>query len=312
MTDVPKVNTANIMQGTTATPTASATPEQIARAYEVVADATKAASSNFYYAFVTLPPEKRNSVYAGYAFCRLADDIVDEGEFGEAAGEALDSLRVKLADAYDGRADGEMWLALGDTLHRYPIDQQHLLDVVDGCRMDLDDTTYETFDDLIKYCKLVASATGLALIEVFGYEDERAVEYAVDLGIALQLTNILRDITLDLEIGRVYLPSNELAEYGVTVDDLRNRRATPEFRRFMKFQVDRVRRYLASGVRLFPLLDRQSRKCPETMISVYQTLLDQIEKSDYDVLNTRVGLSKFQKFRLLAVIWLRARGFRLL
>jgi phytoene synthase len=289
-----------------------ATPEQIEHAYEVVAKATKAASSNFYYAFITLPADKRNSVYAGYAFCRLADDIVDDGEYGDGAGEALDSLRVKLADAYDGRAEGDMWIALGDTLRRYPIDQRHLLNIVDGCRMDLNGATYERFDDLVKYCKLVASATGLALIEVFGYEDDRAVEYATDLGIALQLINILRDITEDLEIGRVYLPARELAEYGVSVDDLRNRRATPEFKRFMKFQVGRARKYLASGVRLFPLLDSQSRSCPETMTSVYQSLLGQIEKNDYDVLNHRVGLSKFQKLRLLAIIWLRGRGLRFL
>ena len=315
MTDVPEANVTNAPPETpeaTAMPTAGATPEQIARAYRAAADAIKAASSNFYYAFMTLPSDKRNSVYAGYAFCRLADDIVDEGEYGDAAGEALDSLQAKLTGAYDGRSDGDMWLALGDTLRRYPIDRQHLLDVVEGCRMDLEGATYETFDDLVKYCKLVASATGLALIEVFGYEDERAVEYATDLGIALQLTNILRDITEDLHIGRVYLPAEELAAYGVSVDDLRDRRVTPEFRRFMKFQVERARKYLGSGVRLFPLLDKQSRSCPETMTSVYQTLLDQIEKKDYDVLNNRVGLSKLQKFRLLTVIWLRGRGFRFL
>ena len=307
---MPGTKVINTVPQSASVPAIAATPEQIERAYEVVAEATKAASSNFYYAFITLPSDKRNSVYAGYAFCRLADDIVDDGEYGDGAGEALDSLRVKLADAYDGRAEGDMWIALGDTLHRYPIDRRHLLDVVDGCRMDLDGATYETFDDLIRYCKLVASATGLALIEVFGYEDERAVEYATDLGIALQLINILRDITEDLEIGRVYLPARELAEYGVSVDDLRNRRATPEFRRFMKFQVGRARKYLASGIRLFPLLDSQSRSCPETMVSVYQSLLGQIEKNDYDVLNNRVGLSKFQKLRLLAIIWLRGRGFR--
>ncbi|MDA1278683.1 MAG: presqualene diphosphate synthase HpnD [Chloroflexi bacterium] len=289
-----------------------ATPEQIARAYRVVAASTKAASSNFYYAFITLPPEKRNSVYAGYAFCRLADDIVDEDSYGETAADALNSLPAKLADAYNGKSDSEMWLALGDTLHRYPIDQQHLLDVVEGCRMDLEGATYETFDDLVRYCKLVASATGLALIEVFGYDDDSAVEYAIDLGIALQLTNIFRDITEDLEIGRIYLPSNELAEHGITVDDLRNKKVTPEFRRFMKFQVERARRYLDSGKRLFPLLDRQSRYCPETMTSVYETLLDKIEAKNYDVLKNRVSLSKIQKLKLLSVIWLRRIGIRFL
>ena len=298
------------------------TPQQIANAYETVAAATKAASSNFYYAFITLPPEKRNAVYAGYSFCRLADDIVDDGEYGDLTGEALDSLQSHLAAAYAGdrsrNGDGpaikeatpDLWLALGDTLHNYPIDQQHLLDVVEGCRMDLNGAQYETLDDLVKYCKLVASATGLALIEVFGYEDERAVEYAIDLGIALQLTNILRDITEDLETGRVYLPSDELAEFGVSVDDLRNKRVTPEFTRFMKFQVDRARKYLESGIRLFPLLDKQSRQCPETMTQVYEILLDQIEKHNYDVLNNRASLSKFQKIKLLSVIWLRRLGIR--
>ncbi len=301
-------------------------PRQIAVAYKAVAAQTKAASSNFYYAFTTLPVDKRNAVYAGYAFCRLADDIVDEGEYGDRIGEALDSLQTHLAAAYAGdfsvntegngdrlsikEATPEMWLALGDTLHKYPIDQQHLLDVVEGCRMDLNGTTYEKWDQLVEYCKRVASATGLALIEVFGYEDERAVEYAIDLGIALQLTNILRDITEDLEIGRVYLPSEELAEYGVAVDDLRNKRITPEFIRFMKFQVARARKYLESGVRLFPLLDKQSRQCPEVMAKIYELLLDQIEKNNYDTLNHRVGLTRFRKFKLLLVIWLRARRIR--
>ncbi len=302
--------------------TEAPTSREIADAYEAVAAATKAASSNFYYAFITLPIEKRNAVYAGYTFCRLADDIVDDGAYGERTGEALDSLQAHLISAYAGDfsdngdrltitdAPAGMWVALNDTLHKYPIDRQHLIDVVEGCRMDLNGTTYETWDQLAEYCKRVASATGLALIEVFGYEDERAVEYAIDLGIALQLTNILRDITEDLEIGRVYLPAQELDEYGVSVDDLRQKRVTPEYIRFMKFQVDRARKYLESGVRLFPLLDRQSRQCPETMTQVYEYLLDRIEKNNYDTLNQRASLTRFQKLKLLSVIWLRSRGVR--
>ena len=291
-------------------PTITASPEQISKAYEVVAASTKAASSNFYYAFVTLPADKRKAVYAGYSFCRMADDIVDNGELGDQAGEALDTLKTKLAEAYAGKAVEDMWLALGHTLNKYPIDVQHLLDVVDGCRMDLDGATYETFDDLKKYCKRVASSTGLALIEVFGYDDKRAVDYAIDLGIALQLTNILRDITEDLEIGRVYLPTNELAEYGVSIEDIRRKRVTPEFTRFMKFQVERARKYLNSGMRLFPLLDKQSRSCPEIMTNVYERLLSKIEKNQYDVLNRRTGLSRFQKLLLISGVWLRSRGIR--
>ncbi len=297
-------------------PAAPSTPQQIADAYQAVAASTKAASSNFYYAFITLPPEKRNAVYAGYAFCRLADDIVDDGEYGERTGEELDSLERRLANAYAGKAPDpddsryEMWIALADTVHKYPINQQHLRDVVTGCRMDLNGATYETWDDLVEYCTRVASATGLALIEVFGYEDERAIEYAIDLGIALQLTNILRDITEDLEIGRIYLPLEELVEYAVSIDDMHQKRVTPEFVRFMEFQVARARKYLASGVRLFPLLDSQSRKCPETMTQVYEILLSRIEKRGYDTLNNRVSLTKFQKFKLISVIWLRRLGIR--
>jgi phytoene synthase len=310
------------MQSKMPEPTAPATDQQIVDAYKAVAASTKAASSNFYYAFITLPTEKRNAVYAGYSFCRLADDIVDDGDYGDRTGDALDSLQAHLLSAYAGdystngdalkitEASTELWRALGDTLHKYPIDQQHLLDVVEGCRMDLDGTTYETWDDLVEYCKRVASATGLALIEVFGYDDQKAVEYAIDLGIALQLTNILRDIIEDLDIGRVYLPTEELAEYGVTVDDLRSKRVTPEFIRFMKFQIARARKYLESGVRLFPLLDEQSRQCPETMTHVYEILLDRIEKNGYDTLNHRASLSIFQKFKLLSIIWLRSRGIR--
>ena len=301
---------------------ADVTAEQLASAYKTVAAATKAASTNFYYAFVTLPPDKRNAVYAGYSFCRLADDIVDDGNYGDRTGDALDSLQSRLKSAYEGdysandgslplaEATPDLWRALGDTLHKFPIDQQPLIDVVEGCRMDLNGTTYETWDQLVEYCKRVASATGLALIEVFGYEDEKAVEYAIDLGIALQLTNILRDITEDLEIGRVYLPSEELEEFGVTIDDLREKNATPEFVQFMKFQVARARKYLESGIRLFPLLDDQSRQCPQMMTHVYELLLDRIEKNDYDTLNKRASLTKLQKLKLLTVIWLRARGLR--
>lgn len=296
--------------------------KEIACAYETVAAATKAASTNFYYAFVTLPTEKRNAVYAGYSFCRLADDIVDEGNYGERTGDALDSLQSRLKAAYQGEYsvnDGalplvesspDLWRALGDTLHKFPIDQQHLIDVVEGCRMDMNGTTYETWGQLVEYCKRVASATGLALIEVLGYEDEKAIEYAIDLGIALQLTNILRDITEDLKIGRVYLPSEELEEFGVSMDDLRSKNASPEYIRFMKFQIARARKYLETGVRLFPLLDDQARQCPEMMTHVYELLLDRIEKNNFDTLNKRASLTRLQKLKLLVVIWLRARGLR--
>ncbi|MQG87785.1 MAG: squalene/phytoene synthase family protein [SAR202 cluster bacterium] len=295
---------------------------KIATAYRVVAASTKAASTNFYYAFATLPADKRNAVYAGYSFCRLADDIVDHGIYGKRTGEALDALQNKLIEASKGDcvktnsfqpdlAAPELWQALSHTLKKFPINHQHLIDVVEGCRMDLNGTTYDTWEQLIQYCKRVASATGLALIEVFGYEDNKAVEYAVDLGIALQLTNILRDITEDLEIGRVYLPRTEMDAFGVSLTDLREKRVTPSYVRFMQFQVKRARKYLESGIRLFPLLDDQSRQCPQIMVHVYQLLLDRIEKNNFDTLNRKTSLSRWQKFKLIARIWLRIPKVRL-
>ena len=295
---------------------------KISNAYRVVAASTKESSTNFYYAFATLPPDKRNAVYAGYSFCRIADDIVDHGIYGKRTSEALDALQNQLIETSKGNcvktssfqpdlATPELWQALSDTLKKFPINHQHLIDVIEGCRMDLNGTTYDTWDQLIQYCRRVASATGLALIEVFGYEDNKAVEYAVDLGIALQLTNILRDITEDLEMGRVYLPRMEMDAFGVSLADLREKRVTSSYIRFMQFQVNRARKYLESGIRLFPLLDDQSRQCPQTMVHVYQLLLDRIEKNNFDTLNHRASLSRWQKLRLIARIWLRIPRFRL-
>lgn len=291
-------------------PNQTRSQQEVSAAYELVARKTKQASTNFYYAFKTLPEEKRNAVYAGYAFCRLADDIVDDEEHAQTAELDLANLRSKLERAYAGDAQGEMWIALSDAVQKYPIKKQHLLDVVDGCEMDLRGAQYDTFDDLLVYCHRVASATGLALIEVFGYSDDTAVEYALDLGVALQLTNILRDVREDYERGRVYIPREDLIRFNVSTEALALESPTPEFKQLMKFQVERARKYLLSGSRVIQYLDRRSALCPSAMMRVYKGLLDQIEKSDFDVLGKRPSLSKLEKIRLLASIWVRNQVLR--
>ena len=183
----------------------------------------------------------------------------------------------------------------------------HFTDVIDGCEMDLTKTHYETFEELVQYCRRVASAPGLICIEVFGYENERAVEYAIDLGIAMQLTNIIRDVAEDARAGRVYLPEAELEKYGYANSDLLAGTINDSFRRLMRFQIERAHRYFERGALLFPLLDRRSRACPRTMSSVYRRLLGRIEAADYDVFSQRVSLSKTAKAALAARLWIQCR-----
>ena len=169
----------------TAEKTARPSEQQVTAAYEACASMTREAASNFYYAFLTLPKEKRRAIYATYAFCRLCDDIVDDPSRDGDAHEQLADVREKLSSAYNGGASGHIWTALADSQRRFGIGEQHYAAVIEGCEMDLTRTRYETFGDLVEYCKRVASAVGLVCIEVCGYEDPRAVDHAVDLGIAM-------------------------------------------------------------------------------------------------------------------------------
>ena len=282
-------------------------PAEVAQAYLECQAITKASSTNFYYAFLTVPPRKRHAIYATYAFCRLCDDIVDEPERRETAEVNLAGLRAQLRDAYEGTPTGPVWIALGDAQKRYGIPMSHFTDVIDGCEMDLTKSSYETFEELVQYCRRVASAPGLICIEVFGYSDERSVEYAIDLGIAMQLTNILRDVAEDARDGRVYLPNEELEKFGYSKSKLMARTVDDSFRALAKFHIERARRYFESGARLFPLLDRRSRACPRTMSSVYRQLLDRIEAADYDVFSERISLSRTAKAALAAKLWIQSR-----
>lgn len=292
----------------TAEETRTADPgESLEEAYEACAKITRESSTNFYYAFLTLPEQKRRAIYATYAFCRLCDDIVDDPDRPDDPSLELATVRAKLGEAYEGSESGAIWTALADSQKRFGIGQSHYAAVIEGCEMDLTKSRYQTFEELAEYCKKVASAVGLVCIEVCGYEDQDAVQHAIDLGIAMQLTNVIRDVAEDAGNGRIYLPLEEIRRFGYSEQELIEGSVNENFRQLIKFQVDRAREYFERGNRLFPLLDRRSRACPQAMAEVYMSILDKIEDANFDVMSSKVSLSKRVKLTLAARLWIRSR-----
>ncbi len=273
-------------------------------AYDHCQRVAKEYAKNFYYAFRTLPSRKRRAIYATYAFCRLCDDISDENNSLEEKRALFAQTRRQLKEMVNGgKAKDPVFLALQDTVRTFHIPTHYFEEVIEGVEMDLLQTRFQNFDELRGYCYKVASVVGLICIEVFEYEDPKAREYAVDLGLAMQLTNILRDVKEDAERGRIYLPLDEMASFGYSEADLLNGVVNDNFLRLMRFQVDRARRYFASGRRLLPLLSPRSRACPAVLHGVYSALLDRIEASGFDVFQRRIGLSKRAKLLLTARLW---------
>ncbi len=274
-------------------------------AYAWCEDVTTASGSNFGLALSLVMRPKRQALYAIYAFCRKADDAVDLPGAARDAMTAVDQLRRKLADAFEGRAEDPLFVALRDASRRFGIPRLRFDEILDGVAMDLDRRRYETFDSLLGYCRRVASAVGLACVHVFGFRDKAALEAAVDLGIALQLTNILRDLREDAELGRIYLPAEDLRRFGVSEDDLLRGRLTPGFIELMRFEVARAREYFERGERLFACLSRWIRPCPIAMAAAYRTILDTIERQGYDVFTRRIRLTGRQRALVLAATGLR-------
>ena len=282
------------------------TVPQLRTAYRDCRLITRKAATNFYYAFITLPPRKRRAIYAAYAFCRLCDDASDEQM---PAGEKLArlvSLRSSLSAAYAGRPEGPVFTALADTAAVFDIPEEYFQEVVSGVEMDLTKTRYENFDELRTYCYRVASVVGLACLHIFGFSEPRAKEYAVDLGLAMQLTNIMRDVQEDMERDRIYLPMDEIQETGYSVEELRQKVSNEPFRELMAIQAQRARAYYESGARLLPLLSPRTRACPAVLGQLYSLILDRIEKRDFNVFNGRVRLSRREKYLVTVQTWMRS------
>src|SRR6185437_13846818 len=252
-------------------------------------------AGNFYHAFRLLPAAQRRAMCALYAFMRIADDLTDGPETVTEKRLALANWRRQLDDTLNGAYSHPLHPAFHHTIERYGIPRRYLDDVLDGVGMDLDADRYDTFADLYRYCYRVASAVGLACIHIWGFADERAKEYAEAAGIALQLTNILRDLGEDAARGRVYLPCEDLARFGYHAADLERGRRDESFRALMRFQVERARNYYESALPLADLLNPAGRAVYLVMLRTYRGLLEAIAQRDYDVFSSRVRLSRLRK-----------------
>ena len=277
---------------------------ELAASYEHCRHLAKVAARNFYYGFALLPPPKRDALCALYAFMRRADDISDSEGNLQAKAKGLQVWRNVLDQALQGNYNGSQLLpAFHHTIKHYKIPAEYFHDLMSGAEMDLSVSTYETFEELSRYCYCVAGTVGLCCIHVFGFQNPKALELAPKLGTAFQLTNILRDVAEDFTMGRVYLPQEDLRRFGCTDRDLSSKVAGPAFIQLMRFQSDRAWRLYEEGSELLSLVDRDSRAALWTLMRIYSGVLAKIESIRYDVLaQPHPGLSRFEK----AWIMLRA------
>lgn len=308
--------------------------ERLERAYVECEDIARAASSSFFRSFRHLPEPKRRAVNALYAFCRRVDDIVDGDWLPEhdlthldeattlrmeqllserkvnpifSEKEHKDRLRAlmffreQLAAIQDGQSMSDsVFIALSDTLRRYPIDVEHLGELINGMEDDLFETTYARFEDLRRYCYRVASTVGLCLIEIYGYSDANARRHAVEMGLFLQLVNVLRDIQEDLGRNRIYLPTEELAKFGLTHADLNDPTlaSRPAWQNFMRHYIDHVIANRNNALGLLPLLDKDARRSPRLMCMAYNAILKEAVRRNGDVLSRRLTLNFYRKMQV--------------
>jgi phytoene synthase len=251
--------------------------------------------SSFYYSFRFLPPERRRAIIALYAFCREVDDVVDEIADAALARLKLAWWRNEIDAVFSGKPQHPVALALQPSVAPFRLAREQFQSVIDGMEMDLQQTRYLDFAELERYCHHVAGVVGLMSAEIFGYQDPNTRGYARDLGIAFQLTNIIRDVGEDARRGRVYLPQEELAAFGVSDADLFQRRATPGFKALMAHQVARARSWYARALAALPRGDRRTQRPGLIMAAIYRRLLDEIEHDGYRVLDQRVALTPLAK-----------------
>jgi phytoene synthase len=277
--------------------------------YARCAEVTRQSSSNFYYAFMLLPAERRRALYAVYAFCRFVDDIADDGT-AVAPGLLLERWREELNRVYAGVADRPLSRALAANVHRFSIPQRYFEEVIDGVEMDLTRKRYATFEELRLYCRRVASAVGLICIEIFGYQNPATRTYAEQLGLAFQLTNIIRDVREDAARDRIYLPLEDLERFGVTEDEILKSAYTPAFHQLMEFEAERARALYREAGAALTAGDRPAMIAAEGMRLIYSALLERIVKSGYRVFDRRLSVSTPRKLYLVGRAWAGTRFAR--
>jgi phytoene synthase len=268
-------------------------------------DKARQSGSSFYHSFRFLPADRRRAITALYAFCREVDDVVDECSDANVARTTLNWWRAEVAAIYGGKPQHPVAQALAPIVQRYNLSQEHLLEIIDGMEMDLDQPRYPDFKSLQLYCYRVASVVGLLSAEIFGYTDRKTLKYAHDLGIAFQLTNIIRDVGEDARRNRIYLPMDELQQFGVTAADILNSRETDNFQKLMAFQVERAQRYYRQAIDQLPAVDRKSQRTGLIMAAIYQATLDEVVSSGCHVLKERVSLGHGYKLWLALRTWLK-------
>ena len=259
---------------------------------------TAQSGSSFYYSFLFLPPERRRAITALYAFCREVDDTVDETSDGSVARIKLAWWRTEVSNMYKGTPTHPVTQALQPHVAAYKLEEQHLQAIVDGMEMDLDQSRYLDYAGLQKYCWRVAGVVGILSASIFGYTDPQTLAYAEKLGLAFQLTNIIRDVGDDARKGRIYLPVNELQQFNVTAADILNFRHSEKFEALMQFQAERAQRTYDEALALLPKEDRRAQRPGLMMAAIYRTLLDEIQLDRFHVLNQRISLTPLRKLWL--------------
>ena len=264
-----------------------------------------ASGSSFYYSFLFLPPERRRAITALYAFCREVDDVVDECTDLSVARTKLAWWRQEIGAAYHGAPQHPVARALADVAPRFQLREDLLQQIVDGMQMDLEHNRYRDFEALKLYCHRVAGVVGLLSAEIFGYEDKRTLAYAADLGLAFQLTNIIRDVGEDARRDRIYLPLDELQRFGVTEEDILQSRETAGFRALMEFQIERALACYRRAFDELPASDRRAQRTGIIMAAIYQALLAEIRRDGSRVLTGRTSLTPVRKLWIAWRTWVR-------
>lgn len=267
---------------------------------------TAKSGSSFYYSFKFLTPQKRDAITALYAFCREVDDIADECTELHIAQTKLSWWRTEIENLYLGKPQHPVCKALLPNIKIYHLDAQHFIEIIDGMEMDLNFNRYENFEQLQLYCYRVASVVGLLSAQIFGFSNLKTLKYATDLGMAFQLTNIIRDVGEDARRNRIYLPLDELARFSVTEDDILHSRESDAVRQLLEHQIQRAEGYYDHAISELPDEDRKNQRVGLMMAAIYHTLLREIKQDGAQkVLNSRISLGAVRKFWLALQVWFK-------
>jgi phytoene synthase len=268
-------------------------------------DKAAKSGSSFYYSFLFLPPPKRRAITALYAFCREVDDVVDECHDAAVARTKLAWWRNEIVRVFADQPEHPVGQALAPLVGEFGLPAAEFEEIIAGMEMDLNYNRYADFEQLQLYCHRVAGVVGQLSARIFGYREAATATYAHHLGLAFQLTNIIRDVGEDARRNRIYLPLDELARYGVSEDDILNGKDSDNFRKLMAFQAGRARQYYARAFAALPAVDRKDQRAGLIMAAIYQTVLDEVERDGYRVLNQRISLTPLRKLWLALKTWLK-------